>query len=132
MQTEPITRALKTLEDAGIEREQSMATVKAIAEMQQPLLQAIEKMGSEVESRFEEMDARFEKMDSRFEKMDTRMDARFEKMESRMDARFEKMDTRMDVRFEKMESRITRLQVTVVGIFIPIIFISLRIFTFPN
>ncbi len=121
MQTEPITRALKTLEDAGIEREQSMATVKAIAEMQQPLLQAIEKMGSEVESRFEEMDARFEKMD-----------ARFEKMESRMDSRFEKMDTRMDVRFEKMESRITRLQVTVVGIFIPIIFISLRIFTFPN
>ena len=107
MQTEPITRALKTLEDAGIEREQSMATVKAIAEMQQPLLQAIEKMGSEVESRFE-------------------------KMESRMDARFEKMESKMDVRFEKMESRITRLQVTVVGIFIPIIFISLRIFTFPN
>lgn len=111
MQTEPITRALQTLDKAGVGEEQRMATVKAIAEMQSPLLEAIEKMGSEVESR---------------------MDARFEGMESRMDARFERMESRMDARFEKMESRITRLQVTVVGIFIPIIFISLRIFTFPN
>ena len=55
-----------------------------------------------------------------------------EKMGSEVESRFEKMESRMDARFEKMESRITRLQVTVVGIFIPIIFISLRIFTFPN
>ena len=103
MQTEPITRALQTLDKVGVGEEQRMATVKAIAEMQSPLLEAIEKMGSEVESRFEKMESRFEKMESR-----------------------------MDARFEKMESRITRLQVTVVGIFIPIIFISLRIFTFPN
>ncbi len=114
MQTEPITKALQTLDKAGVGEEQRMATVKAIAEMQSPLLEAIEKMGSEVESRFE------------------KMESRFEKMESRMDARFERMESRMDARFEKMESRITRLQVTVVGIFIPIIFISLRIFTFPN
>ena len=46
MQTEPITRALQTLEKAGVDEEKRMATVKAIAEMQRPLLEAIEKLES--------------------------------------------------------------------------------------
>ena len=50
MQTKPITRAQKTLEGAGFSREQSMATVEAIAEMQQPLLEAIGKLDDKLDS----------------------------------------------------------------------------------
>ncbi len=48
MQTEPITRALQTLDKAGVGEEQRMATVKAIAEMQQPLLEAIGKLETSI------------------------------------------------------------------------------------
>jgi len=69
MQTEPITRALKTLEDAGIDREQSMATVKAIAEMQQPLLDAINR----IEASINDLRIDMVKRDVRLAKRDTWM-----------------------------------------------------------
>ena len=64
MKAETITGAMGTLEEAGFPEEQRMAIVKAIAEMQQPLFDAIENLGS------------------RFEKLESKMDDRFEKVKS--------------------------------------------------
>ena len=77
-----IADALGHLEKSGIEEKKRMAMVKATLELQQPALEAIKDLRSD-------------------------MDARFEKLESRWDARFEKMDSR----FVKMESTFADLRV---------------------
>lgn len=63
-----IADALGHLEQAGIEEEKRTAMVKATLALQQPVLEAIKDLRSD--------------MDARFEKLESRWDARFEKMES--------------------------------------------------
>ena len=85
MKAETITGAMGTLEEAGIPEEQRMATVKAIAQMQQPLFDAIGNLESK-------MDARLEKMETRFKTMESSVtDLRVEM--ARRDARLAKRDT---------------------------------------
>ncbi len=74
MKTDAITGALSTLEEVGIPEKQRMATVKAIAQMQQPLFDAIGKLESKVdtvESSVTDLRVEMARRDARLAKRDT-------------------------------------------------------------
>lgn len=66
-----IMDALGHLEQAGIEEEKRTAMVKATLTLQQPVLEAIKDLRSDMDARFEKMESRFEKMESRFQNMES-------------------------------------------------------------
>ena len=61
-----ITDALGHLEQAGFEEEKRIAMVKATLALEQPVLEAIKDLRSDMDARFEKMDSRFEKMESNY------------------------------------------------------------------
>lgn len=86
---------------------------------------AVERLATELRSRFDAVDARFDAVDTRFDAVDSRLErveAKFDAVEGRIDsvdarfgtvlARFDGSDARlerMDVRFTRLERKVDRI-----------------------
>ena len=102
MQANPIPGVLDTLKEANFDEAQRVAIIKAVTEMQQPILESIEDIAS-------------------------KMEASIKDLRSDMDTSIKDLRSDMDTRFEKLDTRLRHMAIAVYGLVIPVLFIVYQV-----
>ena len=113
MQANPIPGVIDTLKEANFDEAQRVAIIKAVTEMQQPILESIADIAS--------------KMEASIKDLRSDMDTSIKDLRSDMDTSIKDLRSDMDTRFEKLDTRLRHMAIAVYGLVIPVLFIVYQV-----
>ena len=99
----------------------ALIDIKTEGDMQ-AVLNKLDMMGSQINSRFETMTARIDGLEAK-------MDARIDALETKMDARIDALETKMDARIDALEKSIANIK-WIVGIIVALAVAASRLLPF--
>ena len=115
MKTNPIPGVMDTLKEANFDEVQRMAITKSIADMQYPLLEAIENLETKMDARFEKLEARFESLSERFDDHRADMKSDVVRLTDRLDSQTLALTDRLGSQTLALTDRLTNQTLVLAG-----------------